>query len=141
MQEHEQLRLAELFASSVGQNMGIIAASALLSFGGVASSPGVPPNHKQIWYNAGIQVGGCGVGGGRVLGSAAARTTAPALNLARHALQIAITLVGDFLGLAIEAKFHKCGEGGGGASDAPAAGHANSPAPPPTAALTGARPG
>ena len=59
-QEHEELRLAELFAASVGQNMGIIAASALLSFGGVASSPGVPPNHKQIWYNAGIQVGrGC----------------------------------------------------------------------------------
>lgn len=40
------------------QVSSIFAASAILSLGGVATSPGVPPNHKAIWFNALAQVGG-----------------------------------------------------------------------------------
>ena len=70
MQEHDDKRLTEVFTSSMMENASILSASALLSLGGVATSPGVPPNHQQIWVNAALQVGACGwpVWGGRARG-------------------------------------------------------------------------
>lgn len=56
LREHDDKRLTEVFTSSMMENASILSASALLSFGGVATSPGVPPNHQQIWINAALQI-------------------------------------------------------------------------------------
>lgn len=46
----------EMLASSLAENGGIVAASALLSFGHVSIIAGRPPNHGLIWLNAVGQV-------------------------------------------------------------------------------------
>ena len=119
------MRLVEIVTSSMAQNAGILAASAVLSFGNVARAPGVPPDHGLIWYNAGAQVGaqgGAWVGGpprlqrppppavhcsavlcGPVLtrpGLAACRAAPP------PAAQLATTLIADFVSLCLESKYH-----------------------------------
>ena len=38
------------------ENASILAASAILSFGGVAMTAATPPNHALIWMKAGLQV-------------------------------------------------------------------------------------
>ena len=55
-QEHDDKRLAEVFTTSMMENASILAASAILSFGGVAMTAATPPNHALIWMNAGLQV-------------------------------------------------------------------------------------
>lgn len=54
----EEMRFVELFTTSLAENGGILAASALMSFGRVGLTPGQPPNHSAIWINAGGQVRG-----------------------------------------------------------------------------------
>lgn len=49
--------MAEVFIQLLMESVSILAASAMLSLGGVAMAPGVPPNHRGIWSNAAIQVG------------------------------------------------------------------------------------
>ena len=44
------------------ENASILAASAILSFGGVAMTAATPPNHALIWMNAGLQVCACACG-------------------------------------------------------------------------------
>ncbi|CAL8467812.1 g7350 [Coccomyxa elongata] len=46
-----QIRLAELFASTIAEHAGIVAASAVYSFGRVSGN-GDPPNHYNIWMSA-----------------------------------------------------------------------------------------
>lgn len=67
-QEHDDKRTAEVFASLALEAVSIFAASAIFSLGGVAVSPGVPPDHASIWVNAVVQVGG-GCGRALVAGS------------------------------------------------------------------------
>ncbi|KAL6770637.1 hypothetical protein ACKKBF_B32050 [Auxenochlorella protothecoides x Auxenochlorella symbiontica] len=52
----EEMRFVELFTTSLAENGGILAASALMSFGRVGLTPGQPPNHSAIWINAGGQL-------------------------------------------------------------------------------------
>ena len=52
----DEMELVNQLASSMCEAGSILAASALLSFGGVATSPGVPPNHQLIWFNAFVQL-------------------------------------------------------------------------------------
>lgn len=135
-QEHDDKRMAEVFTSLLMETASIFSASAILSLGGVATAPGVPPDHRAIWVNAVVQVGqggaGCiGATGSRgdwpvavahaLGGSAAAQRcppasaalrSAPALRCRAHCLppaprpQLATTLVFGFLGLALEGKYH-----------------------------------
>lgn len=56
-QEHDDKRTAEVFASLALESVSIFAASAIFSLGGVAATPGVPPDHTSIWVNAVLQVG------------------------------------------------------------------------------------
>ncbi|KAK2080007.1 hypothetical protein QBZ16_002402 [Prototheca wickerhamii] len=48
----DELHMVELFTSSIAENGGIVAASALMSFGKVTLSPTQGPNHGSIWINA-----------------------------------------------------------------------------------------
>ncbi|PRW32967.1 hypothetical protein C2E21_8152 [Chlorella sorokiniana] len=50
--EHDDKRMVEVFTDLLMEVSSIFAASAILSLGGVATSPGVPPDHKAIWFNA-----------------------------------------------------------------------------------------
>ena len=105
--------------------MGIIGSAAVMSFGGVTTVPGVPPNHAQIWYNAGgcpsgagprwLRMKGRACKGAGLQGAAAALGTphshCPALPSVPPppppaALQCAIQLCADFVLLAWEEKFH-----------------------------------
>ncbi len=52
----DEMELVYQLASNMMEGASILAASALLSFGGVATSPGVPPDNKLIWFNAAIQL-------------------------------------------------------------------------------------
>lgn len=54
-QEHDDRRTVELFSCLTMESASILSASAILSLGGVATAPGVGPNHKAIWINAVIQ--------------------------------------------------------------------------------------
>ncbi|PSC73068.1 sodium:proline symporter [Micractinium conductrix] len=55
LRDTDDRHMTEVFTSWTFEMSSIFAASAILSFGGVASSPGVGPDHKMIWYNAGAQ--------------------------------------------------------------------------------------
>jgi hypothetical protein len=48
--------LVETLTTLTMEGTSIFAASALLSFGGVAVMPGSPPKHTTIWFNAAVQV-------------------------------------------------------------------------------------
>lgn len=52
----DEMELVSQLATSMMEGASILAASALLSFGGVATSPGVPPDNSLIWFNAVIQL-------------------------------------------------------------------------------------
>lgn len=52
----DEMELVNQLAGSMMEASSIVAASALLSLGGVATSPGVPPDQTLIWFNAAIQL-------------------------------------------------------------------------------------
>ena len=52
----DELELVTNLTDSMMEAASILAASALLTFGGVATSPGVPPDNKLIWFNAAAQL-------------------------------------------------------------------------------------
>jgi hypothetical protein len=52
----DEMELVNQLANNMMEGASILAASALLSFGGVSTSPGVPPDNKLIWFNAAIQM-------------------------------------------------------------------------------------
>lgn len=52
----DEIELVNQLAGSMCEAASIVAASALLSFGGVATSPGVPPDNQLIWFNAAVQL-------------------------------------------------------------------------------------
>lgn len=52
----DEMELVNQLATNMMEGASILAASALLSFGGVATSPGIPPDNSLIWYNAAIQL-------------------------------------------------------------------------------------
>jgi hypothetical protein len=52
----DEMELVNQLAGSMMEASSIVASAALLSFGGVATSPGVPPDQSLIWYNAAMQL-------------------------------------------------------------------------------------
>ena len=52
----DEMELVSQLSGSMMEAASILAASALLSFGNVATSPGVPPANKLIWFNAIMQL-------------------------------------------------------------------------------------
>lgn len=52
----DEMALVDQLATSMMEGASILAASALLSFGGVATATGVPPDHSLIWFNAAMQL-------------------------------------------------------------------------------------
>ena len=52
----DEMELVQQLATSMMEGASILAASALLSFGGVATASGVPPDQSLIWFNAAMQL-------------------------------------------------------------------------------------
>lgn len=56
LQEVDEMELVSQIAGNSLEVVSIVASAALLSFGGIASVPGVPPDHRTIWYQAVVQL-------------------------------------------------------------------------------------
>lgn len=52
----DEMALLDQLTMNMMEASSIVAASALLTFGGVAASPGVPPDNSLIWFNASAQM-------------------------------------------------------------------------------------
>lgn len=52
----DEMELLSQLTGNMMEVASIVASAALLSFGGIANSPGVPPDHMAIWYQAFVQL-------------------------------------------------------------------------------------
>lgn len=52
----DEMELVDQLTGSMMEAASILSASALLTFGKVTTSPGVPPNNGLIWGNAAVQM-------------------------------------------------------------------------------------